>query len=266
MIKLDVTISNNTLRILSNAFSGAITNPNVMQATKSAFNQGAKIIERSWKSWSMGGKINGAEDIKNPNPKLAQSIKTYDLGPFDKEIGTNSQYMERVISGQEAYDMKETYPFGRKSRRTKDGRGYLIIPFRWGTPNKDGSARAHFRNVIPQELYKEVMKYKASVISGETHMEENYRGQLIERQEYFWGDRLKDEEAGMLNGLVRMSNKGGYFTFRIITEANSMNSQKWWKKAVPPNDVPAALVQSNEKQISDLIEHGILGDMGLDAE
>lgn len=269
MIKLDITISNNTLRILQNAFSGAITDPNVMQATKKAFNEGAHIIQNSWKDWANGAKIPGAEEIKNPSPKLAQSIKTYDLGPLDKEIGTNSRYMERIISGQEAYDMKETYPFGRKSRRTKDGRGYLIIPFRWGTPNKDGSARAHFRNVIPQELYKEVKKYKVSVITGETHLESNYRGELLERQEYFWGDRLKDEDAGMLNGLVRMpydKEKGEYFTFRIITERNSMNGDKWWKKAVPPNDVPMALVQNHEKQIADLVEHGILEDLGLDAE
>ena len=266
MIKLDVTISNNTLNLLKNSFSGSILNPKIMQATKKAFNEGAKIINRSWKDWSNGASLPGAENIKNPNPKLGQSIKTYDLGPFDKEIGTDSPFMERIINGQEAYDMKETYPFGRKSRRTKDGRGYLIIPFRWGTPNKNGGPRAHFRNVIPQELYNQVKKYKASVIANETHMEENYRGDLIERKEYFWGDRLKEEDAGMINGLVRMANKGGYFTFRIITEKNAMNGSKWWKKAVPPNDVPMALVQNNEKQISELIEQGILADLGLDTE
>lgn len=266
MIKLDVTVSDNTLRILANAFSGNMTDPNVMQATKAAFNQGARVIKRSWKDWSMGGKLNGAEDIKNPNPKLAQSIKTYSLGPFDKEIGTNSPYMERVISGQDAYDMKETYPFGRKSRRTKDGRGYLIIPFRWGTPNKNGGARAHFRNVIPQELYKEVQKFKASRITGETHLEENYARQLITRQEYLWGDRLKYEDGGNANGMVRMKGKGGYFTFRIISEKNMTNGAKWWKKAVPANDVPLALINNNEKTIADLIEKGIISDLGLNAD
>lgn len=262
MIKVDITISNNSLKILSNAFSGKILDPKVMQSTKFAFNKGANMLQNTWKTWARGGSIPGAEDIKTPNNNLAQSIKTQDLGPFDKEIGTDSPYMERIISGQNAYDMKETYPFGRKSRRTKDGRGYLIIPFRWGTPNKEGGPRAHFRNVIPQELYDVVKKYKVSVITGETHVEENYKRDLIERQEYFWGDRLKDEDAGNANGLVRMGNKGGYFTFRIITEKNSMNGEKWWKKAVPGNDVPNAIIRANEKQISDMIESAILEDLG----
>lgn len=264
-MKVDVKVSNNTLAIISNAFRN-IMDPQAAQSTKAAFNQSARLIERSWKEWANGGKLDGAEDIKNPNPKLAQSIKSYDLGAFDTVIGTDSPYMERIQEGQRAYDMKDTYPFGRKSRRTKDGRGYLIIPFRWGTPNKNGGARSHFRNVIPQELYKVVKKYKASVISGETHMEENYARQLIERQEYFWGDRLKDEDAGNMNGLVRMKNddKSTYFTFRVISEKNSMNGDKWWKKAVPPNDVTGALIHNNEKTIIELIEQGIRSDFGAD--
>lgn len=267
MIEVKTTISNNTLEILSNGFK-YFTDKNAAQATKGAFMRGAKLIEGQWKAWAGGASIPGADDIKNPSQNLAQSIKTHETGPFTVEIGTNSPNMERIVNGQKAFDMKETYPFGRKSRRTKDGRGYLIIPFRWGTPNKNGEARAHFRNVIPQSLYNEIKKYKVSVISGETHMEENYKRDLIERQEYFWGDRLKDEDAGNMNGLVRMEDgkKSTYFTFRVITEKNSMNAEKWWKKAVPPNDVPMALMQNNEKQIADLIERGILSDLGTEAE
>lgn len=267
-MKVDFKISNNSISVISNAFRN-MADPRAAQATKAAFNQSAKLLERSWKDWARGGSIPGAEDIKNPNTRLAQSIKSVDIGPFDTVVGTDSPYMERIQSGVKAYDMKDTYPFGRKSRRTKDGRGYLIIPFRWGTPNKNGGARAHFRNVIPQELYKVVQKYKASVVSGETHLEENYARQLVERQEYFWGDRLKDEDSGNANGMVRMEDRatGGstYFTFRVISEKNSMNGDKWWKKAVPPNDVTGALIRSNEKTIVDLIERGLRSDLGLDS-
>ena len=264
MIKLDVTFSDNTLKILSNAFSGAITDPNVMQATKVAFKRGANLLRDDWKTWARGGSLEGAEDIKTPSPRLAQSIKIVENGPFDSVIGTDSPQMERVVKGQKAYDMKETYPFGRKSRRTKDGRGYLIIPFRWGTPGKNGEGRAHFRNVIPQDLYKLVKRFKASVVTDETHLESNYRGQLIERHEYFWGDRLKEEDGAIGNaeGMVKMANKGGYFTFRIISEKNMFNGDKWWKKAVEPNDVPGAIVRKNEKLIADLIEKGLLADLG----
>ena len=127
-------------------------------------------------------------------------------------------------------------------------------------------SKISFIGIFLASYHKIVQKYKATVVSGTTHVEKNYRGQLIERQEYFWGDRLKDEDAGNANGMVKMEGKGGYFTFRIITEKNMMNGAKWWKKAVPANDVPMALIQNNEKQIADLIEKGVLNDLGLDYE
>ncbi|MCQ2577552.1 MAG: hypothetical protein MJ176_03360 [Treponema sp.] len=261
MIKLDVTISNNTLQILTNAFSGRILDKDVMQATKSAFAQSAHLLKGEWGKWAEGGSLPGAENIKTPSTNLAQSIRVHEKGPFDYIVGTNSRNMERIVEGQKAYDMKETYPFARKSRRTKDGRGYLIIPFRWGTPNDKGGARAHYRNVIPKELKKIVERFKVTINTKEHHLEPNYRGELIERQEYFWGDRLNDEDAGMANGMVRMAGGGGYFTFRIITEKNMFNGNKWWKKAVPPNDVLSALVRNNEKAIGELIDTGILTDL-----
>lgn len=268
MIEVKTTISNNTLEILSNGFK-YFTDKNAAQATKGAFMRGAKLIEGQWKAWAGGASIPGADDIKNPSQNLAQSIKTHEIGPFTVEIGTNSPNMERIVKGQKAFDMKDTYPFGRKSRRTKDGRGYLIIPFSWGTPDGKTNTRAHYRNIVPQQYYKEILKYRATIISKETHLEPNYKGQMIERWEYFWGDRLRDEDAGNANGMIRTSDGSSghkHFTFRVITEKNSMNAEKWWKKAVPPNDVPMALVQNHEKQIADLVEHGILEDLGLDAE
>lgn len=268
MIKLDTTISNNALDILTNAFNGVITDRRAMTGTKTAFMSAAHYLRKDWADWARGAKLQGAEDIKNPNPKLAASIQVAEITPFRLEVGTNSLYMKRIVEGQKAFDMKETYPFGEKSRRRvdKDGNvhGYLIIPFRWGTPGKNGAARAHFRNVIPPNVYNLVKRFKTTVVEKETHLEANYRGKLIERREYTWGDRLKSENVENINGLVRMDNRGGYFTFRIITEKNMLNANKWWKKAVAPNDVPNALIRKDYIKIEQIIQEGIKADLGQD--
>lgn len=262
MVSVDVTFDDNVLSRLTSAlenFGGGKNMPN----TKKAFDVGAKVVQKQWQQWAMGGSVSGAENIKNPSPKLASSINVTSNGSFTRDIGTDSQYMERIQTGTPAYDMKKTYPYGKKSRvSSKNKIPYLIIPFRWGTPNKNGGARAHFGNVITQEVYQilKSKKFRKSSRTGSTHPEDNFRGEPIERSEYDWGDRL-NSIGGNMEGMVRMDdfNKSTYFTFRII----SPNSKGWVRKAVNPNDVVSAIAKATEPIVNDIISDAMERDLGL---
>lgn len=260
MKSLDITFDNDLLLKMQNAFD--TFGGTFLPATKTAFQVSAQAVQADWQRWAMGGSLDGAEDIKNPSPKLKQSIKIQRKDDFEYTIGTESRYMEQIENGRDAQDMKLTYPFGKKSRvSSKDKIPYLIIPFRWGTPNQNGNARAHFKaNVIPQSLYPIVKKMKSSVKNSETRLEENAEGIPIERATYDWGGRLTDKMGAdsRSEGMVRMAGKGGYFTFRII----SMNSPaaSWWKKRVPANHVLEALKRQAEKRTAQLIEEGLKAD------
>ena len=172
-------------------------------------------------------------------------------------------------NGSPEFDMKTKYPYGNKSRVTQSGKNkgvpYLIIPFRWGTPNKDGSARAHFGNTIPLEVYKilQSRKFRKSETTENTHTEANFKGENIERAEYDWGDRIKDEDAGNANGMVKMrSNTGStYFTFRVIS-AKSPESA-WVRKEVPANDVVSAVEKTTRQNVEDILEAGLEQDLGI---
>lgn len=258
MKSLDITFDNDLLLKLQNVLENK---GQMLPATKTAFNVSAQAVQADWQKWAMGGSIDGAEDIKNPSPKLAQSIKIQRKGDFEYVIGTDSKYMEQIENGRDAQDMKLTYPFGKRSRVSKDNIPYLIIPFRWGTPNKNGNARASFKaNVIPQSLYPIVRKLKASVTNSEKRLEENAEGIPIERATYDWGGRLTKDIVpdSRMEGMVRMSGGAGAFTFRII----SMNSPaaSWWKKRVPPNHVLEGLKRQAEKRTAQLIEEGLKAD------
>ena len=268
MIKVSVDLDNNLLMQIQaqlKAFAGE-NGKNILPATKMAFDQCAALIQRSWRNWAMGGSIRGAADIRNPNPKLASSIHISRMHDFDVTIGTDSPYMERIRNGQEEFDMKEKYPYGRKSRVSKKGVPYLIIPFRWGTPNRNGGGRAHFGNTIPLEVYKilQSRKFKKSSQKQTVHVEPNFKGEAIDRHEYDWGDRIKDEDLGNANGMVRMSSnpKSTYFTFRVISAKSPASS--WIRKATPPNDVVQALKDSLRPQVENLIEQGFLADLDME--
>ena len=267
MIKVDVELDDNLLSVLRSqlsAFSGN-NGGKVAPGTKTAFDMASKLIQKSWQNWANGGSIEGISDIKNPNPRLASSIHIKRNNDFDVSIETDSRYMERIQSGVASFDMKEKYPYGRKSRVSKKGIPYLIIPFRWGTPNSQGGSRAHFGNTIPLEVYK-IMKsrnFKKSVQQTQTHIEKNFKGENIERHEYDWGERINDEDMGNANGMVKMQSnpKSTYFTFRVIS-ANSLPSS-WIRKEIPAIDVVGAVERTTRKDVEDILQAGLEQDLGL---
>lgn len=271
MVKVSVDLDDGLLYQLKESLMGFSngTGSKVMPRTMGAFSAAAKLIQKSWQNWAMGGSLIGAADIKNPNPRLAASIRIRGISDFDISIETDSRYMERIQNGSPEFDMKTKYPYGKKSRVAQKGKNkgvpYLIIPFRWGTPNRDGSARAHFGNVIPLEVYKilQSRKFRRSETTGGTHPESNFSGENIERAEYDWGDRIKDDDLGNANGMVKMrSNTGStYFTFRVIS-ANSP-SGSWVRKEVPPNDVVGAVEKTTRKNVEDLLQAGLEQDLGF---
>lgn len=268
MIKVDISLDSELMEQLMahlEYFSGK-NGKEIAPNTLNAFNTATRMIQTSWQNWARGGSLQGAMDIKNPSPNLARSIKLHKENDFSAEISTENQQMVSIQEGRKAQDMKLTYPFAKKSRvAIKKEHGverkvpYLIIPFRWGTPNKYGEARAHFGNCIPVDIHNYIKKeknFESSSRTGLTHTEENAAGEDIERSEYEWGDRLEAE--GSINGLVKMQGST-YFTFRII----SMDSkpESWWRKQIPANDVIGALKKNLEPKINDIIDEGFRNDV-----
>lgn len=238
--------------------------------TKKAMKSIAVNIKNQWQGWATGGKIDGIDNIKNPNSNLAKSIKLQTNNPLDYTIYTDSPYAERIHNGMNEFDMKKKYPYGNKSRVSKDGVAYLIIPFRWGTPK----AGAHFYSVMPQKLYDIMKKKKMSKVTGNTHYEANANGIDILRQEYKFNGRLGEDEFDtddeqMQNysaGMVRMKDsatmKSTYFTFRVISAKSPANS--WIRKAVDAIDVPAALEKNNIADAEKILENAVKADLGIE--
>ncbi|WP_461246369.1 hypothetical protein [Treponema sp. R6D11] len=267
MIRFSVTVDSEILQRL--ATMGARAFP----AGKAAFDASANLIQSQWQAWAMGGSLNGIPEISSPSANLARSIKIRKNSAFDVNIESESIQAQRIQEGTEELDMKTTHPFGNKSRVSKEGVPYLIVPFRWGTPNAQGGARAHFKNVIPQNMYSAVLAFKMETSRRKTvredgstavHIEKNYRGQSIQRSEYDCGGRIKAD--GNVNGLVSFpdeSKKRGstYFPFRIISRDSPADS--WIRKAVPPVDVTGALERTTRPVVEDMIRTGLEADLGV---
>ncbi|MDR2701089.1 MAG: hypothetical protein LBB72_01500 [Spirochaetaceae bacterium] len=270
MMKFTIDVGPEFVRLMKDV------GPEGLRATRAAFNTAAQLIEGTWKEWANGGSLQGIPQIKSPSTNLAQSIHTRENAPFDVNIETDSPYMKRIQEGTDELDMKKTHPYGKKSRVSKKtdekhpgGIPYLIVPFRWGA----GKKRAHFGgNFISGAMYKQALTMAFSrkiAVRGDgstaIHVEKNYRGQPVERQEYKWGDRLNAD--GNANGMVRFpddtkSDGSEYFTFRIISAASPKGS--WIRPAVPAVDVLSALERTTRPKVEEIIEAGLQADLAND--
>lgn len=185
----------------------------------------------------------------------AESIRYRMVGRFAAEIISDYRYVEDIESGRPAYDLKRMLNTSPKVRRTKDGRRFLVIPFRHNTPGNTAHAAA-----MPKSVYGFARKLAPSKVAatgrrpaGEVTNLSPRTGMhasgaqtpflsdpktksafMVAKRDYDWGGRIKKrqlKDAGMnaaeqrrYAGMVRFKEATGghsHLTFRIMMEGSS---------------------------------------------
>ena len=275
MITYNIEYDSNELRKLAENFTRNMSTA-ALPNTDAAFGRAAQKVRQMWIGFLDGTlQLPGVENPDKVTSAMVKSIRTQDKTnekTFYHTIYSDNRQVEQLNNGSKevTFDMKKTHPYGNKSRVNKQGIPYLIIPFRWATPNGKGTKRGHsfFSNTIP------VMNYETNVkgleISSKNELknyfEKNFKGQNIERQGYNWAKfgRLKEEDAwdDRSVGMVRMKDIRGstYFTFRIVSAKSPAGSWIYHKKAVQATNYMSALESAARPEVEKIISQGIRAD------
>lgn len=256
MQEYDLSMDADSVSKLNQAFNLIGANKNTFPNTAQAIDEAAEYVQNVW-----------ADYLSEKNIPPKGMLHKENVSDFHARVVSDSKRVDAIQEGTSAveYDMKKTHPYGRKSRVSKNGIPYLIIPFRWQTPTKGGEkGHSFFSSVIPTKIYETKLKaMKLSSTTGLTHPEANYKGQAIDRAEYNWGGRLKDMDDDRMNGMVRMKDVRGstYFTFRIVSAKSP--ADKWWyrKKAVPGVDMIGEIEKRSKASVEAIIENGLMADI-----
>ena len=278
MIKITIAQDNPYLEELQ--FQLAKLGAGGMPRTAEALAKGAGFIRETWVGFAKGGTLPGIrEPLKRPSGAYARSIRVHRNGSFDYEISSDAKIAELIENGAEELDMKKTHPYGPRSRVSKKGIPYLIVPFRWGTPKTVG-----FKNVMPEAVYNMVKNKKQFRPSRVTvsadkadaaHTTPNARSpsKMVGRAKYKWGARLSGigyvDHRRHVEGMVSMEGQveggkkraSGYFTFRVIS-ANSPQSS-WVKPAMPARHVTKAVAELARGAVNAMVETAIREDLGV---
>jgi hypothetical protein len=200
-----------------------------------------------WTAFASGVPLPDGRVINNRTGEYQRSIQTRMCGDFAGEVFSELPYAAAIEQGSPARDMKSMLNSSLKVRISKDGRRYLIIPFRHDVPGSDSSVS---RNTMPVEVHKWFGQEgrTSSAVTGR-FLRPSGTGAfdlatkkriMVPGWRYQWGSRLgKDDLAGMgfgpddrvakrLKGMVNFrtpSATGGasnskYLTFRVMAQGS----------------------------------------------
>ena len=195
----------------------------------------------------------------------SQSIKWDMTGDFSAFVSSDYKYAADIETGRPPRDLKKMLDTSSKVRRTKDGRRFLVIPMRHGSPKSNtnpmpsGVAKLA-KAMTPSKVLSTGMRPSGQVTSlsptsgmsaaaKQTPFLSNTKTKskmLTASRNYAWGDRLSraalkaagasPAEQRKYAGMVKMntSTPGGkksssFLTFRIMME----NSRGWVVPAQP---------------------------------
>jgi hypothetical protein len=248
-------------------------NAQVFPLLAQAVNQVGQVTAIKWQDAVYHAKLwEGERDA------YMQSISwDYKPGDLSGTLVATYKYAEQIETGRPARDLKKMLDTSTKVRRTKDGRRFLVIPFRHNTPGNDALAKS-----MPPSVYAMAKAMQASTVTGagyrpagETTLLSpkfgmmpsahqtpflsnpgNKQHSMTAKLTYAWGDRLTNaalrqaglnkNEAKRYAGMVKMNTStpsGGkssaYLTFRVMMEG----SPKWIVPAQPGQFIAKKVVE-----------------------
>jgi len=139
-------------------------------------------------------------------------------GPYAALVDSDYKYAEQIETGRPAYDLKRMLQTSSKTRMSKAGKKYLIIPFR------------HNVKSMPKEVAIAAKQLAPSRVTG-MGTRISATGATVPQAKYAWGGRLKAGSVPQMlrkhAGMVRFdvstprAPRSTYLTFRVMSETSA---------------------------------------------
>lgn len=229
------------------------------------------LVQRTWIEYASGATVSysgGTFQVHSVSGEYVRSIQDGLRFPEDLtgEVFSTSPYGAVIETGQPARDMKAQLLGSPKAKTGKDGKKYITIPFRHGTPGAVGM------QAMPKNVYNQAKTLGFS-------RRNNILKSWFTGQKYTWGGKLGDSaqgqrshsgnhpgarytwKSGMYSGMVRTGKSGHaqYMTFRRISENSDPRS--WQFPAVKPRPIREAVIENTREEAIELIRRGFEMDL-----
>ena len=237
----------------------------------------AKYGLARWAAYAKGAEpLPGGKRLTPRTGSYLNSIQLRATGAASYRVFSDAPHAAAIEFGTGPRDMKRMLETSVKVRRTKDGRRYLIIPFRWGTGTGSGGGVSFGHQVMPSAIYEDLAKHLASSrivghgrrASGQWNTDTPV-GKQVRQRHYAWGGRLSAAalvasgasaaHVRRMQGMVKMPRGGGehtYMTFRTMVEGG----QGWMAPARAGLYPARAAAQDVERKAGEVLRRALQAD------
>lgn len=276
MIAIDINVDDAKLTRLLNGLTDLGAKSNVLPNVAKSVGEAAIAVQQRWRSIaagsfhrSTGTYLRGIDEgYRYP----------YSNDPYRAAVINTVKHARYIEDGTSPHDLKSALHTSHQVRVSKDGKRYLIIPFRHGTPRMGageagaGSQRAMLQS-MPVSVYKQAKELAVSRrLKGYAEPSVLAGGKKAYRGIYQWGERLKgmgniDKRANWKSspyeGMVRipreepMASGGIYMTFRVMHE----DSSGWMHPGTPPMKLAEKTATEMKPVVMAMIKNGFEADL-----
>lgn len=237
------------------------------------------LIQRTWIQYASGATVTyggGTFRIKSISGDYVRSIQDglRFLDDFTGEVFTTIPYASTIEDGIKPFDMKSKMLQSNKAKIGKDGKRFITVPFRHGTPG------ASTMPAMPSAVHSQAKSLGYS-------RRNNIIKAFFTGRKYTWNGRLKADpqgqrshvaphsgagytwKTGQFSGMVKMGkgNHTQYLTFRRVSE--NSDPQSWHHPGVKPRPIREAVIENTRDEALQLIRRGFEMDlyfMGIGGE
>lgn len=232
---------------------GGVINEQVFPLLAQAVRGVAQQLQSNWQESVQRAKLWSGE-----RDKYASGITWKSTGPFSAVVESSYEQDEAIEKGRPDYDLKKMLETSNKVRQFKNGKRYLIIPFRHNVPEATGG------QAMPAPIYAQAFQLTPSRVTGQgsrpAFLVPAQSGQRqvmrVNQNQYAWGGRLPAGLApkkktfhttDIYDSMVRMdtttpggSRYSSYMTFRTMVAG----SPKWILPAQPGLNIASTVTQN----------------------
>ncbi len=173
--------------------------------------------------------------------RYISTIRTEGSFPYIEILGGDDSFNNSggigasvlIEEGAKPFDMKIGLLNSPKAKVGKNGKKYITVPFRHGTPGTSG-----FNSVMPTSLYQKIksMPFGSVLKTGK-----------IEGQDLSQYGKKTHWKSGKFQGLTKVGREGhtGYYTFRRVSE----DSSGWIYPGQPAHKIFPGIINIMNNQI-----------------
>ncbi|WP_027894451.1 hypothetical protein [Calidithermus chliarophilus] len=198
----------------------------------------AQGAQEKWKSYASGNEpLPDGTRLRPWSGAYLQSILLEEVNALDYRVFSDpaiAPHAPALEWGAKGWDMRELLRRSHRARRSAEGKLYLIIPYRHGTP-QSVVVGAYSGREMPQDVYALARELAPSLVTGHYEEASVHDAKVrVRRNAYAWGDRLtlrelralgvEERQAQRMAGMVRFdastpaARSSLYLTFRTLSE------------------------------------------------